>query len=515
MNPLNRLQGISKMWGGRKPTDILVDPEDPLAKPSDAGATRSKGGLVVGGDGDHANGAGSTSESLILYRGGNGGSLPIAPQGGRERNRLLLVSLGVAILLAGGLAFGGYSYWSRLQVPGSIADDEYHAFDRTVAQYEKWRNEILDWINGRSSGADGPRKKFGLIEAKTHLPPEEAVHACLRRHLPGYVVIDSIEPLGYRKVGGFEELEYRVTVESPMDLYIVPAFSPSPDPGAPELVKEVWPDLLFDATLPPGMGFQAGEKERYLLAKADQKLSFSWKVEKAQIVDGKWRILRVSPPLLEWNNGFLAAALDGALRGRGNFLALFLCQGKDLGEYSASYDRCVRELQARYGGMEADIAQAKKELENEVTKAPKGIDRGIDTAAVERAGAEGFSEGMDRGQQYSDILSNFEGTTGTGVIPDIEPVLPFLHGIFGREKAKKEEIARQQRAARARYYARRERHAREAREALQKGNEYQQQQEAKFVQYYRDLASKRVEDVRAFIQRTAMAEDRTSNGGGL
>lgn len=51
------------------------------------------------------------------------------------------------------------------------------------------------------------------------------------------------------------------------------------------------------------------------------------------------------------------------------------------------------------------------------------------------------------------------------------------------------------------------RHAREAKEAVQLGNHYQAQQESKFVQDYRDLASQRVAEIRQFIQKTAMAED--------
>ncbi|MDD2677681.1 MAG: hypothetical protein PHP75_09500 [Methylacidiphilaceae bacterium] len=511
MNMLNRLQSVSKIWSPKSPRVVLIDPENPLATAPPAEAAGSDGGRQVAKNGVHADGGGSVSESLVPYGSAAVEPTPAPEPRGKRGRGLLLLSLGAGILLAGGLAIAGFSnWWNHLQVPGSVADEEYHAYDRTVAQYEKWRSEILDRINGAGNGAGaGPAKKFGLFEAKTHLPPEEAVHACLRRHLPGYVTIDSIEPVGYRSVGNAEELDYRVTVESAVDLYVVPALAaPGPPDNAPELVKQVWPDLLWDATLPPGMEFKAGEKDRYLLTKADQKLSFLWKIEKAQIVDGKWRIQRVAPPLLEWNNGFLAAGLDNTLQGGGAIPPLFLCRSKDLGEYSDSFDRCLTAVKTRYDDMEADIAQAKKELGLEVAKAPGGIRKGIDMAAVKQARSDAFNDGMNKGQDFSDnVLANAEGSTGIGVVPYAEMAAPVLFGLFHSKKAEKEEIARQRAAARAEYRARMARHARQAKEAEQKGNQYQAQQESKFVQDYRDLASKRVADIREFIQKIAVAED--------
>jgi hypothetical protein len=509
MNLLNRLQSVSKIWSPKRPRVVLIDPENPLTNAPHAEAAGSDGGQRVAQNGVHANGEGAASESLVPYGSAAVEPAPAPEPRGRGKGGFLLLSLGVGILLLVGLAIAGFSnWWNHLQVPGSVADEEYHAYDRTVAQYEKWRNEILDRINGAGNGA-APAKKFGMFEAKTHLPPEEAIHACLRRHLPGYVTIVSIEPVGYRTVGSAEELDYRVTVESPVDLYVVPALAAAAPPeNAPELVKQVWPDLLWDATLPPGMEFKAGEKDRYLLAKADQKLSFLWKIEKAQVVDGKWRIQRVAPPLLEWNNGFLAAGLDNTLQGGSAVPPLFLCRSKDLEEYSASFDRCLTAVKTRYDGMEADIAQAKKELGLEVAKAPGGIRKGIDMARVKQARADAFHEGMNKGQEFSDnVLVNAEGTTGTGMVPYAEMAVPFLSGLFQSKNAEKDEIAKQRAAARAEYRARMARHARQAKEAVQKGNEYQAQQESKFVQDYRDLAGKRVAEIRQFIQKTAMAED--------
>ena len=509
MNVLNRLQSVSKLWKPKSSKVVLLDPEAVPRNVPPAETAGSDGGQQVVKNGVHANGGGSPSESLVPY--GSATVEPAAapePRGKRGRG-LLLLSVGGGILLLGGLAIAGFSnWWNHLQVPGSVADEEYHAYDRTVAQYEKWRNEILDRINGAGNGA-GSSKKFGMFEAKRHLPPEEAVHACLRRHLPGYVTIVSIEPVSYRTVGSAEELDYRVTVESAIDLYVVPALAaPGPPDNAPELVKQVWPDLLWDATLPPGMEFKAGEKDRYLLAKADQKLSFLWKIEKAQIVDGKWRIQRVAPPLLEWNNGFLAVGLDNALQGGSAIPPLFLCRSKDLEEYSASFDRCLAEVKRRYDDMEADIAQAKKELGLEVAKAPGGIRKGIDMARVKQARSDAFNEGMNKGQEFSDnVLINAEGTTGTGMVPYAEMAVPFLSGLFHSKNAEKEEIARQRAQARAEYRARMARHARQAKEAEEKGNQYQAQQESKFLQDYRDLAGKRVSEIRQFIQKTAMAED--------
>ncbi|CAB4242962.1 protein of unknown function [Methylacidimicrobium sp. AP8] len=509
MSMRNRLAGVSKIWSPNPRRVVLLDPENSSATAPHGEAAGADGGRQAAKNGVRANGEGaSPSESLVPY--GSGSVEPAsAPEPRARRGRgLLLLSLGGGILLAGGLATVGFTSWvNHLQVPGSLADEEYHAYDRTVAQYEKWRKEILDRINGGGDGA-GAAKKLGRIEAKVHFPPEEAVHACLRRHLPGDVSIISIEPVAYRSVGNAEELDYRVTVESAVDLYVVPALAaPGPPENAPGLVKEVWPDLLWDATLPPGMEFKAGEKDRYLLAKADQKVSFLWKIEKAQVVDGKWRIQRVAPPLLEWSNGFFAAGLDNALRGGGAIPPLFLCRSKDLEEYSASFERCLADLHSRYDAMEADVAQARKELGGEVTKAPKGIRKGIDLAAVRRARSEGFQQGMEEGGYASDALSNLEGTTRTGVIPWLETVTPFVGGLVHSKKAEKEEIARQRAAARAEYRAQWARHIRELKEAEQKGNQYQAQQESRFVQYYRDLADQRVSDIRRFIQKTAVAED--------
>ncbi|MDD4932172.1 MAG: hypothetical protein PHO89_01730 [Methylacidiphilaceae bacterium] len=488
---------------------VLFDPEDPSAHALHAEAAGSQDGQVVVKNGVHANGAGSASGTLVQYGSVAVEPTSVSPQRGRGKGGFLLLSLGVGILLAGGLAIGGFTYWwNHLQAPGSVADEEYHAFERTTAQYENWRKEILDRINGSGNAEARPAKKIGMFDAKAHLPPEEAVHACLRRHLPGYVTITAIEPIGYRSVGNAEELDYRVTVESPVDIYVVPALAVAgPPENAPEPIKQVWPDLLWDATLPPGMEFGADEKDRYLLAKADQKFSFLWKVEKAQVVDGKWRIQRVAPPLLEWNNGFLAAGLDNALHGGGAVPPLFLCRGKDLGEYSASWNRCLSDVQGRYEAMKADIAQAKDDLNNEVPKAPGGV-RGIDTAAVKQARSDGFKEGMNKGQEFSDnTLANVEGITGTGTIPYFEAAVPFVNGLFHSKKAEKEEIARQRARAKAEYRAGVARHEREAKKAVELGNQYQAQQESRFVQDYRDLASKRVEDIRGFIQRTAIAED--------
>lgn len=513
MTPFDRLHEIPRMLLRKKPTVVLRDPEDPAQEALQAARVDARESMASAEKSNQRNGSAASSESVVIYNSPVEAHPTYRPKG---RGATTFLWIGLACVLAATFTFGGLYYWNHLQAPGSTADDEYHAFDRTLAQYDKWCNLILDRIDG-GNGTATPVKRMGSVEAKVHLPPEGVVHACLRRHLPGYLTITSVEPLAYSTIGNAEELEYRVTVESPVDIYIVPALSSAPPANAPELVKEVWSDLLWsdpriEATLPPGMYFGTGEKERYLLVKADQRFSFAWKIEKAQIVDGKWKILRVSPPLLEWNDPFRAAALNAALHGRENAPPLFLCQGRELAAYSASYDRCLDQVTQGYDSMEADIVQAKNELKNEVTKGPRGIHRSIDRDAVAQARSDGFSEGMDKGQGMSDALSNAEGTTGTGAIPIVEAVIPFAAGLFGSKKAEKDEIARQRKEARNRYYAQKARHEREEREATQKGNEYQQQQERAFVQNYQDLARKRRADIEDFIQKIALAEDKIGKG---
>lgn len=204
-------------------------------------------------------------------------------------------------------------------IPASLEDDEPHSLARARADYERWREQMIRWIRGDDGGVGQAKRLDPAAEAR-FLPPIEAARACLQRHLHRGVTIDALEPVGFDRAGDGVAIDYRATVRSPYSLYVVPAVPvPIPADGPPPYIRTL-PYLLLSHFLPPGYLHDFGKK--FLVLPANQPLSFRWRVERARVVDGRWKILLAAPALLQWDCSFYAAELM-AIR-EGNPLPLHL-----------------------------------------------------------------------------------------------------------------------------------------------------------------------------------------------
>lgn len=191
-------------------------------------------------------------------------------------------------------------------IPTSLADDEPHSFARARSDYARWMNQMRRWLANGDPEILGAKRVDPEVERR-ELPPIEAARACLQRHLHRLVTIDGLEPIGYRRVAEGVAIDYRAVVRCRISLYLVAAWETAALEGAPELIQRVWPNLLLDAQLPPG--YIHDVRNKVLLLKADEPFVFRWRIERAQIVGGQWKILLASPALLEWNCPFVAAEL--------------------------------------------------------------------------------------------------------------------------------------------------------------------------------------------------------------
>ncbi|MDD4933765.1 MAG: hypothetical protein PHO89_09915 [Methylacidiphilaceae bacterium] len=232
----------------------------------------------------------------------------------------------VAIFLLAIFSLAGLSWWKEHGRPAapvaaprsapltaSLADDEPHSFARTRSDYAWWVNQMRRWLAKGDPEIQKAKRLDPEVERK-ELPPIEAARACLQRHLQRLVTIDSLEPIGYQRVGEAVAIDYRAVVRCRIDLYVVSAWHIIASEEDPEVIQRVWPNLLLDAQLPPGCAHDVQNK--VLLLKANEPFVFRWRVERAQVVDGQWKILLATPSLLEWNCAFVAAELMALREGK-------------------------------------------------------------------------------------------------------------------------------------------------------------------------------------------------------
>ena len=303
---------------------------------------------------------GSNLQPVIPPAKGEDASKAIRPPGGRGApGRFIeagLPALALALALFALFSLSVFSRWKERKrpappvaalrtapVPASLADDEPHSFARLRADYARWQKELLHWFREGDPGLREARR-LDLEVERQQLPPTQAARACLQRHLMRLVTIDSIEPIGYERVGEGVAIDYRAVVRCRIDLYAVAAF-PVPVPKrVAEPVARIWPDLLFDAYLPPGCHHDVEHK--YRLLAAGEPFVFRWRVERAQVVDGRWKILWAAPALLEWNCGFVAAEIL-ALR-NGEPYALRIAGDRCLLPFSMADEAAWNELVFRY-----------------------------------------------------------------------------------------------------------------------------------------------------------------------
>lgn len=285
---------------------------------------------------------------------GEGDSRPVRPPSGlggprKPTGAALLVTL--SLLAAALLALHPRAKERKrpatppqaVAVPASLADDEPHSLARLRADYARWRRELLHWLREGDPGLREARRLDPEVERR-ELPPVSAARACLQRHLMRPVTIDSLEPIGYERLPGGVAIDYRAVVRSRIDLYVVPALRLPLPKEMPEPVARIWSDLLFDAYLPPGCHHDVQHKHRLL--RAGDPFVFRWRVERARVVDGQWKILLAAPSLLEWNCGFVAAEILALREGDG--LALRLAGNRCLRPLEASFDQNWNELRFRY-----------------------------------------------------------------------------------------------------------------------------------------------------------------------
>ncbi|MDD4933788.1 MAG: hypothetical protein PHO89_10035 [Methylacidiphilaceae bacterium] len=216
--------------------------------------------------------------------------------------------------------------------PASLADDEPHSFARLRSDYARWSERVLRWLAEGDPELRRAKRLDPEVERK-QLPPVEAARACLQRHLQKLVTIDGLEPIGYERAEEGVAIDYRAVVRSRINLYVVIASRASVPKDVPEPVQRVWPSLLLDCQLPPGYVHDSTYK--FVLLKANEPLAIRWRVERAQVVNGQWKILLASPSLLEWNCGFVAAKL------------LALREGQPFALHLAG-DRCLEPFRAAY-----------------------------------------------------------------------------------------------------------------------------------------------------------------------
>lgn len=211
-----------------------------------------------------------------------------------------------AIVLLALFAVGAGAWFlaSLLIVPGSTHNDEVSSAKKLSSDYATWSSALRSIENSGELPAvksvskdDDDSKKVTAWDKWFVLPNEDAVRAALLRRLPKEVKLVSFVPQTYDKGDDDISVNYLVTVRIKSPLYLVPISTIKFT--RPELMKyqPLTHYVLGSSDLAPGLTYDDAAAKQ--ISEGRKNMTFSWKVNRAVIEDGKWRVLDADPTILQ------------------------------------------------------------------------------------------------------------------------------------------------------------------------------------------------------------------------
>lgn len=221
--------------------------------------------------------------------------------------RLLLFPLLILSIVLGVVALGLVAAKGLFSTPGSTKNDEVITIKKQTGDYATWSAALRDIERtGELPAAPQPEKissdedegrKVSTWDKWFVLPNETAVRAALQRRLPKDVKLVSLVPLTYEKADDEISVNYLVTVRPRTGLSLVPVTA----------IKFSQPDLskyqglaqyiLASNDLAPGLTYEDAAAKPVIEPR--KNIIFSWRVNRAAVEDGKWRVYDADPIFLE------------------------------------------------------------------------------------------------------------------------------------------------------------------------------------------------------------------------
>lgn len=236
------------------------------------------------------------------------GVVPPQPTAGisapaKTRNMLLaLAGISGAVLV---VALASWIGFRLLVTPGSTANDEVNSAKKQVADFAAW-SAALRAIN--TSGElpvskkdvkadDSDDEKVSAWDKWFVLPNENAVQAALMRRLPKEVKLVSLTPVSYDKSGDEISVNYVVTARLKSAIYLVPVSALHFNDPLMAKYQSLTRYILASTDLPPGYTYD--ETAAKQISEGRQNIVFSWRINRAVIDEGKWRVLDADPIFLQ------------------------------------------------------------------------------------------------------------------------------------------------------------------------------------------------------------------------
>lgn len=236
-----------------------------------------------------------------------GGSLPPAlpkKSSGPSQLKPWVIPAGVALALAVAtlLFFLGKSLFIT---PGSTKNDEVVTIKKQAADYVVWSNALRTIqqtgevptkpATTTDVKDDDDGKKVSAWDKWFVLPNEDAVRAALLRRLPKDVKLVSIVPLTYEKAEDEISVNYLVTVRPKTGLALVPITPVKFDNlGKYQSLAQY---VLASNDLAPGLMYLSADAKPVLEPR--KNVVFTWRVNRAAVEDGKWRVYDAEPIFLQ------------------------------------------------------------------------------------------------------------------------------------------------------------------------------------------------------------------------
>jgi hypothetical protein len=225
-------------------------------------------------------------------------NLPPLPR--RQTVPWIPVGVVAAIVVVAVLYF--LSHW--LITPGSSTNDEVDSAKKQLSDYAAWTEALrhiessgeLPVTKPQVSVPDG-EKKVSTWDKWFVLPRENAVRAALQRRLPKEAKLLDLVPFSYDKSDDEISVSYLVTVHLKSPLYLVPISTLHFNDPAMAKYQGLTRYVLASVDLPPGETYDDAAARQ--ISPGRKNISFVWKVNRAAIEEGRWRIFDADPVFLQ------------------------------------------------------------------------------------------------------------------------------------------------------------------------------------------------------------------------
>jgi len=269
----------------------------------------------------------------------------------------------------------------------SLANDEIQSPEKLARDYTEWRSTYLTFVQHgpqawKKLSSTIPQQKISWWHRSFQMPPEPSVRAALERRFSPNMELDAVQGWRSQRSDDGVAAIYSVRMHFRSAAYLVPV-EEIPWPR-PELAKyqHFTQYLIVSDDLPPGKHFDIDDKKP--VARTNVEIQFFWKIRRAIVDKGMWKIVDAEPLPMERNAlyeqmllgyrkslGKDAGELEKSpvpIEGRSIFL---LRSQEELDASRKSEDQAMQDLISRLTLITQDVEDYRKQLTTELPPLPK------------------------------------------------------------------------------------------------------------------------------------------------